>query len=648
LYSRTKLSELNLKVMPLESIVASRGDVSKRQLAGIVLVARLVLLLAMALSCRLLPDHNPGDGVLRFDLRLEQQDTKPHLEELRLNCFCLSGHSCDARVSRSVALQRKPENCGYNDACADPPFAYKSSKYSDDTTRRSFYHFMLAPLTKWDAARFLALAADSSMRNPLDRKNESSGLVNKNTKYCDRADMQECLDPFLLSEQSHAFFPLFPLAIRSVSWALLQIVPLLYLPPTYEGTLALSAMLLNLFCFIIATLVLYDLTYSVVSLSRVHTANTVASQPTADQMTAETTNDCHKLAMSASLVFGVLNPASVFFATAYSESLFAMLTLSGHALVARSVLVSQRNGRDYYWPLIGLAVLPWMAASYARSNGTVNAVWLLLFGLAHVTSFVSEMSSWSIGTLLVMLAGFFYHVLLAGLVVFPIRYHDWTGYDRHCNEEQQVRPTWCEEDVNNFSLYGYTQRTHWDVGFLRYYQWKQLPNFLLAAPILSLGFLAVYHWIEWSIQAYCIRHQISLCRNGGSWNWKLIAATFPSWVFEALKQSVNPYATNWDNADNGKLPWKPSLLKNPIALGHYAVLAAVCLVGLMIAHVQISTRLICSSCPALTWFLTDRILRGIKKGGPNKNWGISQLLLFYCGLYVLLGVVLHVNFLPWT
>lgn len=43
---------------------------------------------------------------------------------------------------------------------------------------------------------------------------------------------------------------------------------------------------------------------------------------------------------------------------------------------------------------------------------------------------------------------------------------------------------WCRRPVPN--LYSHIQSAYWGVGFLRYWQWKQLPNFLLAAPALLL------------------------------------------------------------------------------------------------------------------------------------------------------------------
>jgi hypothetical protein len=41
----------------------------------------------------------------------------------------------------------------------------------------------------------------------------------------------------------------------------------------------------------------------------------------------------------------------------------------------------------------------------------------------------------------------------------------------------------------------------------------------------------------------------------------------------------------------------------------------------------------------MIWFLTDRVIKSDRLG---------QAVLAYCGLYIILGVILYVNFLPWT
>lgn len=505
-------------------------NISKWQLARTILLTRLVLLFAMAVSCHFIPDHNPGDDVLRFHLRLRDKDN---------SCFCLAGYSCD-----TTGVRHAPADL----ACAD----LDSSLEIPSKNLVATYQFILNPITKWDSARFLTLAADRSMRYPLE---------------C--SDDEVCEDRFMLSEQQHAFLPLFPWLIQNMAKTL-TFLPKAYLPPTYEGQLALSAWILNLLFFLLATFGLYDLTSSV----------------------------CNpKLAMASCLVFAI-NPASVFFSSAYSESLFAMCTFGGHALAARGMVTA--------------AVVPWTAASYTRANGTINSAWLLLRGISSGLNGKSILDG---------LLRLLYHIILAVVVALPVRYHDVQGYDLHCSSSQEFQPTWCEEDRTTFSLYSWTQRRHWNVGFLRYYHWKQVPNFLLAAPILFLGFWAVYLWIDSSMKGYVKDKRMSL---------ELLVP----WAFDSLRRSIPPPQTHSSLGYEEQL-----LLKNPYLLGHYAVLAAVCSVGLTIAHIQISTRLICSSCPAMIWFLSDRIIK-------RDRLGVA--VLAYCGLYILLGVILYVNFLPWT
>lgn len=54
----------------------------------------------------------------------------------------------------------------------------------------------------------------------------------------------------------------------------------------------------------------------------------------------------------------------------------------------------------------------------------------------------------------------------------------------HLHEEYR-ESSWCSDTLP--IPYSFIQRSHWDVGFLRYYELKQIPNFILALPILSLS-----------------------------------------------------------------------------------------------------------------------------------------------------------------
>ncbi len=219
--------------------------------------------------------------------------------------------------------------------------------------------------------------------------------------------------------------------------------------------------------------------------------------------------------------------------------------------------------------------------------------------------------------------------LLGAILVFlPVRYHDWQGFWRHCHENVSVQPWWCQQEVESstFSLYGYTQRQHWNVGFFRYYELKQIPNFLLAAPILGLSIAGVVQWTRGSLLEYG--------KGKLPTTWKILLV---GWPIHALSESVSL------KPKNTTLGTKPCdwLLYNLILLGHYAILAILTLVGLVIAHVQISTRMICSSSPAITWFLTYCHLQ-------DHNPRLRQFAGGYTILYMILGVILHVNFLPWT
>lgn len=317
---------------------------TRSDVVGLALISRLIILGGMALSDVLIPDHNPGDDVLRFDLRLNGDGGgciagDANYGECR-RCFCLEGHACDGNWSGSRKQVRR-HNPVSKECATSKPWANGAAS-SPPSFTNNIYSLILKPNTKWDGARFLELAGELGARMPSKSAKEATSEQS-----------------FGDSEQAQAFFPLFPLCIRYLALFLLRFVPSLLLPSTFEGVIALAALFINTFCFAVAAIAMYDMTTSVLRRSLED-----LKQPEIDRAS---------FLVSALFCF---NPASVFFTASYSESLFAALTFGGHALAARGVL--------------SLAVIPWTFATYARSNGTFSSIWILLVGCGKVISQVSH------------------------------------------------------------------------------------------------------------------------------------------------------------------------------------------------------------------------------------------------------------------
>ncbi|VEU36283.1 unnamed protein product [Pseudo-nitzschia multistriata] len=605
---------------------------SKAKLLVTIFLFRVCYLSGMVVSSHFLLEHNPGDDVLRFDMRLNDVN----------GCFCLQGQACDNGATDYTASD-----------CAI------LSNHSSNGSQR-YWEFLLTPFTKWDAARFLHLATNPSMRDP-PRYLLSPPSPSEN--------------PWESSEQAHAFLPMFPSILQHFSLFLYHILPEQILPPTFESLVVLSGILFNnFFCLTVATLGLYHLTFLVISRNK--TLNSGGGQR--EQQYHD--KGRHFVASVVCLVFGIWNPALVFFATNYSETFFATTSILGHLCIK----LSKNQGNIAMW-FIGIGC--WMVGSYTRSNGSLQSLWLLQDGLSHIillfrhrnsvchkggTNVATNPRTTNLSYLFRAIVIGIQSTMGAVLVTLPVRYHDLKGWDRHC-VGAAVRPSWCSYGNENpsvlsssFSLYRYIQDKHWNVGFFRYYEWKQIPNFLLAAPIITLSTIGVYQWIHWSLVTDYGKGKFPSSRGMLFVGWPLHALAESASAFDGQASSGTvAHGSRNDTTEPVFAPWS-LLLENSSLLGHYAILAILAFVGLFIAHVQISTRMICSASPAITWFIANILM-----SPPTNDAGTSvskynekepksgsyvdilqekrrDIVLFYIALYLLLGSVLHVNFLPWT
>lgn len=165
------------------------------------------------------------------------------------------------------------------------------------------------------------------------------------------------------------------------------------------------------------------------------------------------------------------NPGAMFTASMYTESLFAYLSWSG-----MTAWVESRKWTAALW--FGLA-------SLCRGNGVLYAGFFAYDGLMEVARPLLIHGRdrgavpgrwWNVGrVMLVSIVGIM--VSLSGFIAFQ-----YYGYSEFCT--RQTRP-WCSRTIP--LLYSFVQEHYWNNGFLKYYEIKQIPNFILAVPMVLLS-----------------------------------------------------------------------------------------------------------------------------------------------------------------
>ncbi|KAF9902563.1 hypothetical protein EC991_004774 [Linnemannia zychae] len=347
-------------------------------------------------------------------------------------------------------------------------------------------------------------------------------------------------------EQAHAFFPLVPALTRLVANTVLA--PLSF-ALDYKQQLVLAGVVVANASFVAATVQLY-------------------------RLSKELFRDEHFAFLSAILY--TLTPSGIFMSAIYTESTFALLSFTGMLFAAR---------KQYL-----LAAIIWSISCTARSNGILYAGFIV-YDLVIRMDFSKPLYH-KVYTL--MKTGLLCVITVIGFLA--VQYY---GYSLYCTEKSNIDPRpWCSANIP--LIYTFVQDFYWNVGFLRYYEVKQIPNFLMAAPMIILSASGIIYYILFdSHRAFSLGRSSTLARNKRIPPFMSLAA-FPYIVL-----------------------WGVLLLSNITTM-----------------HIQIITRAF-SCLPPVYWFAAHQFEGD---GALGSGWTKSVTTFFV--MYGLVGIVLFANFFP--
>lgn len=256
-------------------------------------------------------------------------------------------------------------------------------------------------------------------------------------------------------EQYMAFFPFYPWLLRSLARTL---HPVLQYFISEHSLLLACGWVLNTVFFALAAVSLYRLTLGLFGKKNV--------------------------ALVSSLLF-CFNPASVFMSSLYTESLFSCLQFT-----ALCYLEQERST---------LAVLLFGLGCATRSNGVLSCGFVTHQILKHflsteVDSLKSEARLFTLLHLRNAVKASLKLIIFNGIILAPFILFQLYGYMLYCMPQADfTRDTayspWCDKLIP--LPYSYIQDSYWNVGFLGYFELKQIPNFLLATPMILLSLYAV-------------------------------------------------------------------------------------------------------------------------------------------------------------
>ncbi|CAE6361242.1 unnamed protein product [Rhizoctonia solani] len=317
------------------------------------------------------------------------------------------------------------------------------------------------------------------------------------------------------------------------------------------------------------------------------------------------------------LVHVILGAPPVIIRSAYAEPFFAWFTFEG---------LSSYHQQKYL-----AASLYFGLATAFRTNGIILPCFLV-YGLLVQPLFsglLTNLKNYPSARLADLPKGLYnifrelnctrtiYCLILVIISLSPFIAQQYIAYITFC-QPPSPRP-WCSSRVP--LVYSFVQSHYWDVGPWRYWTPAQIPNFLLAMPILTLAFSSV--------------------------------ALF----FMVANRAIRPKQKMLDSSSD--LALSPSMM---LTLLPYAIHALVLSLMLFIAaHVQIALRVLPAGTPWISWAGASLIIQSVKhrgdvaerkeSSGANSRGGswwpfLSNLWLWWSVVWVFVSSVLWLAFLP--
>lgn len=290
-----------------------------------------------------------------------------------------------------------------------------------------------------------------------------------------------------------------------------------------------------------------------------------------------------------SVALCIIQPATVFFMSCYTESIYFCATIVG------VYLLCEKTPRPW------LATLSFSVASACRSNGFLNSGFLVHFWIYQIARWRyrgGDDRGYVVRKLLVLCSQIM--IIVSPFFIFQIY-----GWVRYCNSQHLCELSDsldCESEKKPFCtwkiplVYSYVQ-TLWDNGFLKYWQIKKIPLFMLATPTIYWSYLSIKK----------VSYECGLKD-----------------VFALRAAKLNK-------------PWAG----NPMLIASALHLTFLVIFGIFFMNVEVITRLVWSSSP-LIYIFSTQVLQ------TNFASQRRQFIILYSFLYLTAGLCFHCNFYPWT